>query len=380
MEHAALLDHFRTSLPAMLDELRALVEHESPSGDVVALNALGKKLRRRLTDLGAVASLATNEDGGGDHVVAIIPSESAERPVLILGHFDTVWPVGTLGRMPIREQDGRLYGPGVFDMKANLVMVVSVLQSLAELKLKPSRPIHVLLTADEEVGSPHSRPLIEEMARAAAYVLVVEPPLMDGGLKTARKGVGRYNLEVRGRAAHAGVAPETGASAVVELAHQILKIHALNDPAAGTTVNIGVVRGGTTANVVPAEAAAQVDVRVTSQAAADHVERELRQLRAVTPGTQVILEGRFNRPPMERTPGIVELFDRARTIARGLGIELTEGSTGGGSDGNLTAALGVPTLDGLGVRGGGAHADDEHILIDSLPQRAALLAALILGL
>jgi glutamate carboxypeptidase len=364
----------------MLEELRSLVAHESPSGDPVALNALARTLRQRLVGLGAVASLAANEEGGGEHVVGIFPFDGESPPALLLGHFDTVWPVGTLERMPVRQVEGRLHGPGTYDMKANLVMVFSVLEGLSTLGLAPSRPIHVLLTSDEEVGSPHSRSLIEEMARAAGYVLVVEPPLHDGGLKTARKGVGRYTLEIRGRAAHAGVAPETGASAVVELAHQVLNIQALNDPAAGTTINIGVIRGGTTPNVVPAEAVAQIDVRVATREAAEHVEQALRSLRPVTPGTRLAIEGRFNRPPMERSQGIIKLFDRAREVARGLGMELTEGSTGGGSDGNLTAALGVPTLDGLGVRGGGAHAEDEHVLIESLPERAALLAALILGL
>ena len=213
-----------------------------------------------------------------------------------------------------------------------------------------------------------------------AYVLVLEPPMADGRLKTARKGVGRFRLDVEGKAAHAGVAPQDGRSAILELAHQILRIQDLQDLEAGTTLNVGVIRGGTTTNVVPAKASADIDVRAATLAEADRIEQTLRSLVPATPGTRLAVSGGFNRPPMERTPVIGALFDQARAIARKIDLELTEGPTGGGSDGNFTAALGVPTLDGLGVRGGGAHADDEHILIDSLSERAALLAALLLEL
>jgi glutamate carboxypeptidase len=282
--------------------------------------------------------------------------------------------------MPVREEAGRLLGPGVYDMKASLVMLFGALEACGRLGLELPRPVIALATSDEEIGSHSSRPLIETMARDCAYVLVIEPPLADGSLKTARKGVGRFTIEVEGKAAHAGVAPGSGASAIVELAHQIVKIHALNDVKTGTTLNVGVVRGGTVPNVVAARAAAQIDVRATTLDSAARIDQALRSLEPATAGTRVKVEGRFGRPPMERTPAIAALFDQARQIGRGLGIELTEGSTGGGSDGNFTAAIGIPTLDGLGVRGGGAHADDEHIQIDSLPERAALLAALLLNL
>ena len=298
----------------------------------------------------------------------------------MLGHFDTVWPIGTLARMPVREEKGRLFGPGVFDMKASLVMMNQVLEAFQALGLKMPRPLIVLYTSDEEVGSPGSRPLIEALAGQCEYVLVLEPPLADGSLKTARKGVGRFTIEIEGKAAHAGVAPESGASAIVELAHQILRIQALNGASVGTTVNVGVIQGGTTANVVPARAVAEVDVRVSTQADAATIERELRVLKPVTPGTRIKVEGRFSRPPMERTAAIASLFARAREIGLELGQKLTEGSTGGGSDGNFTAALGVPTLDGLGALGDGAHAESEHIVIESMPPRAALLAALLLNL
>jgi glutamate carboxypeptidase len=363
----------------MLAEVRALVEHESPSGDKPALDALADLLDERLTALGCAVGRIRNEHGG-DILSAAFLSSGDGPCTMVLGHFDTVWPKGTLETMPVRVDGERMHGPGVYDMKANLAMILAVLDAFQTLGARPPRPLHVMLTSDEEVGSPCSRIWIERMASEAAYVLVPEPPLTDGGLKTARKGVGRFTIKVQGKAAHAGVAPEAGASAIVELAHQVLRIQALNDPSSGTTVNVGVVSGGTTANVVPAAAVAEVDVRVMTQAAAKVIEQAIRELQPATPGTRIVVAGGFNRPPMERTPDIAALFRRAREIAAGLDIILTEGATGGGSDGNFTAALGVPTLDGLGVRGGGAHADDEHILIESIPERAALLAALILGL
>ena len=238
----------------------------------------------------------------------------------------------------------------------------------------------MLFTSDEEIGSPTSRALIEDEARASAYVLVMEPPLPGGGLKTARKGVGHFTLEIEGRAAHAGVEPENGVSAIVELAHQVLAIERIADPAAGTTVNVGVVSGGTTSNVVPAEAIAVIDARATTLDEARRFEGAMLALRPALRGAKLRVRGGFSRPPMERTPQSVDLYDRARAIGRTLGLDLTEGSTGGASDGNFTAALGLPTLDGLGMPGAGAHAEDEHILIDALPERAALLAALLMGL
>jgi glutamate carboxypeptidase len=363
----------------MLDELRRLVGHESPSHNKTSLDGLAEILAVRLTALAGKADVVQN-DSGGNHVVARFTGPEARPPALVLGHFDTVWPIGTLAKMPVREEKGRLFGPGVFDMKASLVMMNQVLEAFQAVGLKMPRPLIVLYTSDEEIGSPGSRPLIEALAGQCAYVLVLEPPLADGSLKTARKGVGRFTIEIDGKAAHAGVAPESGASAIMELAHQILKIQALNDASVGTTVNVGVVQGGTTANVVPARAVSEIDVRVSTQVAAATIERELRGLKPVTPGTRIKVEGQFNRPPMERTAAIASLFARAREIGLELGQKLTEGSTGGGSDGNFTAVLGVPTLDGLGALGDGAHAESEHIVIESLPPRAALLAALLLNL
>jgi glutamate carboxypeptidase len=265
-------------------------------------------------------------------------------------------------------------------MKSNLVLAEFALKAIKDLRLTTPRTVMLLLTPDEEVGSVQSRASIELAARESAFVLVTEPPLEGGALKTARKGVGRFTVDVTGRAAHAGVEPEKGISAVVELAHQVLALQRLVDPAAGTTLNVGLIRGGTAPNVVPAEASAAVDVRVATLAEASRIEAAMTDLRPVLAGARVAVSGGFTRPPMERSPAIADLFGRAQVIGRSIGIDLTEGSTGGGSDGNFTAALGIPTLDGLGALGAGAHADHEHIQVDSLPQRAALLAGLLLGL
>jgi glutamate carboxypeptidase len=298
--------------------------------------------------------------------------------VLALCHYDTVWSTGTLARIPFSlDAAGVARGPGCFDMKGGIVLLYFALAALRARKLPPSRPLTVLFTSDEEVGSPTSRPLIEAAARTAAVALVLESPLPNGTLKTARKGTGDYLVHIGGRAAHAGVEPQKGISATGELAHQILAIHALNDYAAGTTLNVGVVHGGTRPNVVAADAEAHVDVRVETLAEAARIDAAMRALTPRLPGATLTIEGGLNRPPMERSPAMGELFERARTIAAAMSVELAEGSTGGGSDGNFTAALGVPTLDGLGPEGEGAHAAHEHVLTDSLPRRTALLAGLL---
>jgi glutamate carboxypeptidase len=361
----------------MVELLGELVRLESPSHDKPALDRLAKLLADRLLQLGASVAIVPNAQGG-EHVLGRFHHEGKLRPALVLGHFDTVWPRGTLDRMPFRiDEDGRGFGPGVFDMKASLAIFLSVIEQLGKSSQLLPRPVWVLFTSDEEIGSPTSRGLIEQLATESAYVLVLEPALANGGLKTSRKGVGRFRLEVEGKAAHAGVAPQDGRSAIVELAHQILKLRTLQDIAAGTTINVGVVEGGTTPNVVPARASAEIDVRVASQAEESRIVAAFRSLEPVIEGTRLNTTGSFNRPPMERTAAIAALFHQAREIGRGLGLELSEGSTGGGSDGNFTAAVGVPTLDGLGARGGGAHADNEHVIVASLPERAELLYGLL---
>ncbi len=376
MPDNTLLDILTPRQDAMLAALAALVERESPSRDKAALDILADDLARLFSALGLEVSRFANPDGG-DHLSVMLDGDSFESPALVLCHFDTVWPLGTIDRMPFRIEGGRAFGPGVYDMKASLVLCEFAIRALRELDLSLPRPVEFLFTSDEEIGSPTSRELIEMRARQSAYVLVLEPPLSGDRLKTARKGVGRFRLQVTGKAAHAGVEPQKGVNALVELAHQILRITDLADPDAGTTLTVGLARGGTTPNVVPAEATAEIDARVATRDEALRVQAALAALRPVLPGASIRVLGDFNRPPMERTERGVAFFERARLIGHGIGLRLGEGSTGGGSDGNFTAALGVPTLDGLGTPGAGAHATHEQIEIDALPGRAALLAALL---
>ena len=369
-----LLAYCERELPWLLETIEALVRLESPSGDPVAISGCQAELEFRLSGLGGVV---TRVSGGpaGDHVRAEFGSGAHQ--VTLLGHIDTVWPIGTLAERPFREHDGRLYGPGVLDMKAGLAIAALAIRALAHDAAPPPGRIVLLVTADEETGSATSRTIIEAEALASVAVLVLEPALAGGALKTSRKGCGQFVLRVAGRAAHAGVEPERGASAVSELVRQVARVEALRDEAAGTTVNVGVIRGGTRPNVVAAEAEAVIDVRAASMAEAARVAAAFGGLTPVDPRTRLAAGGGFDRPPMERTAGTARLFALAREAAAAFGRDLGEGGTGGGSDGNLTAALGVPTLDGLGAVGGGAHAADEHVSVADLPWRAALLSGLM---
>lgn len=355
--------------------VRDLVSTESPSDDRAALSACGDLVARRSMEAGGVVERLA---GGAtaDHVLARWPGSGP--PVLLLGHFDTVWPVGQLRRMPIKESDGRLFGPGVFDMKAGVAMGLLAMRALAEAVETSARPrVSFLITSDEEVGSAASRAAIERLALESAAVLVLEPSLPGGVVKTARKGVGEYEIVARGISAHAGVEPEKGASAIHELARQITAVESLNDASRGRTVNVGVIEGGTRPNVVAETARARVDVRISRLADAAVVHEAFNALRSSNPRVTLDVHGGINRPPMERSSGVVRLFELARAVARAMGEELAEGATGGGSDGNFAAALGVPTLDGLGAIGDGAHALHEHVLLNELPRRAALVAGLV---
>jgi glutamate carboxypeptidase len=344
-----------------IELLRELVELESPTGDTRAA-------RDRLADELRARGGAVTVDG--DHVSAAFAG--SKEPLLLSGHFDTVWPRGTLAQMPWRVEDGRAYGPGVYDMKAGIVVLLEAIR-LADTQ----HELRVVLGADEEIGSPGSRELLARAAEGAVAAFVVEPPTPPrGDLKTARKGLGRFKLTVTGRAAHAGE-PADGVSAIDELARLILRVHALNDSATGVSANVGVVAGGTRENVVAAEASAWIDVRVPTLAQRERLDEWLHTLQPEAPGTTLALEGRWTRPPLERTPGNVALFEQAREHGRALGLDLAETSASGGSDGNLIAALGVPVLDGLGAEGDGAHAVNEHVVLDSLAVRAQLLAALL---
>jgi glutamate carboxypeptidase len=317
--------------------------------------------------------------GFGRHLLLDFKTGAREKQgrILGLGHSDTVWPVGTLARMPFRKADGRLWGPGVLDMKAGLAFFLYAVRGLQELDIPVRRQLSLLVVSDEEVGSISSRALTEAEAKHSDCVLVVEPGTgLAGKLKTARKGIGNYRIRIEGKASHAGVDFEKGASAIVEAARQVEKCASLTDLSRGTTVNPGVIRGGTRSNVVAAEAEIEVDVRVVRMSDAVRIDKRIRALRAVDKRCRMEISGGLNRPPMERTPAIAALFQKARAIGAELGLALEESSTGGGSDGNFTAALGIPTLDGLGAVGEGAHAANESILVEPIAGRIALLAGL----
>lgn len=358
-----------------------LVECESPTDDAAAVRRCQELFAARVADIAETRLVSCGADRGPALRVDFRlpgPRRKLSPGILALGHMDTVWPVGTLATMPFRRADGRLWGPGVLDMKAGLAFFAFAMRALIELDLPVRRAVRLWIAPDEETGSHGSRPHTEKLALASKAVLVVEPGTgLEGKLKTARKGIGSYTLRVRGRASHSGVDFSAGASAIVELARQIERVAALTDLKRGTTLNPGIIRGGTRTNVVAAEAEAEIDLRVARLRDAASVERKLRALKPFDPRCSLTLTGGINRPPMERTAGVVQLFRTARTLAKQhLGLNVEESSTGGGSDGNFTAALGVHTLDGIGAVGEGAHAPHESILADRIADRTALLALL----
>lgn len=382
--HSALLDLCRQRQPEMLDLLRRMVEMESPSDNKEALDKLGRFLGAEFSRLGAQVEFIPQSDAG-DHLKAEFPgkeeaSAKSAKPILLLGHFDTVWPLGTLGKMPFKVENGRAFGPGIYDMKTGIVMMLFALRALREMGAQ-HRPVTVLLDSDEEVGSRTGRPAVEATAKNCEAVLVLEPSqTIHGYLKTARKGVGDFLLRVRGRASHAGVDFEKGHSAIVELSRQLLEVTKFTDLERGITVNPGIIYGGSRTNVVAAEAVAEIDVRIARLADGPELEKKFHSLKAFDPGCTIEVSGGINRPPMERTFGTAKLFQIAKEQGAALGMELAEASTGGGSDGNFTSALGIATLDGLGAVGEGAHASNESIVLEELPRRTALLAALLQSL
>ena len=358
----------------LLRAAEALVRAESPSTDKAAVDACGALLAGELRAIGGRVEML-EQAARGNHVRASFGGDG-EAPILILGHFDTVWPVGQFARMPFREDGGRLYGPGIFDMKAGIAAAMLAVRALSDVDGAPP-PLVMLWTTDEEIGSGTSRAAIEEEARRSRAVLVLEPSLPGGAAKTQRKGCGDFELTAHGVAAHAGIDPRTGVNAIHELAHQIVAIQALQDLERGISVNVNVVSGGARTNVIAERARASIDVRVPSAAEARTIEAALAALEPRVSGARLELSGGFSRPPLERSTHVLRLYEVARDVAAGLGHELGEGATGGGSDGNFTAALGVPTLDGLGPQGDGAHALHEHVLVADVTWRAAFLAALI---
>ena len=373
-----LLAYLTARQAEMTRALESLSRLESPSHDPEAQKPVFSLLAAELSRLGfAVRRLAGRTTGG--QLWAVPGNRPRGRPAqLLLGHCDTVWPIGTLARMPVHRRNGRLYGPGVYDMKAGLVQGIFALQALAALGLEPPLTPAVFINSDEELGSADCLQRLHCLARHVRRVFVLEPSLgAEGRLKTRRKGSLRFTVRVYGRAAHSGLDPEKGASAVEELARVVTALYGLAAPERGVTVNVGVVEGGLRANVVAPEARAEVDVRVVTTADAERLEAAVLAMEPRTPGTRLEISGGIDRPPLEATPGNRGLWNAALRCAAALGLEIEEGTAGGASDGSLTSRL-VPTLDGLGAVGDGAHAEHEHVVLDRMPERAALLALLLM--
>ncbi len=361
---------------ATVELIRKMAEIETPSDDPAALRRFADWFSSQIAPSFGMSVRAAP----GGHLLVRFSQKGADESgqLLVLGHYDTVWPVGTLAGMPVQERDGRLWGPGVLDMKGGIAMALMAIKAIQELRLPMRSAVLLQLNADEETGSRTSRELTERNAQASRAVLVVEPGTgLTGKCKTSRKGVGEYRVEVHGIASHAGVDFAAGASATLELSRQLLRIATFTDLEQGTTVNPGVVSGGTRSNVVASEAQARIDVRVEHARDGAIVDEKFRTLQPVDTRCSLTISGGLNRPPMERSPQIVELFERARALAGEIGMQLEQSSTGGGSDGNFTAALGIPTLDGMGAVGEGAHAAHESILVNRIADRTALLAMLL---
>jgi glutamate carboxypeptidase len=371
------LAYFEARQDAMVKTIREFVEIESPSDNKLAGDRMGALLAGRFQAIGGRARVYRSDDYA-DSVQVSFPGRGMAKPVLLLGHFDTVYPLGTLANMPCHIAEGRLHGPGVLDMKSGIALMLYAIEALQTWHSGLPRPVNVFLVSDEEVGSYSSRQHTERLAKESAAVFVLEPAAgLRGAVKTARKGVGDYVVTVKGVAAHAGLDPGKGHSAIIELARQITEVAKMNDPQQGITVNPGVIRGGTRTNVIAAEATAEIDVRIKRAKQAFSLDRKFRRLKSFDKHCTLHIEGGVNRLPMERNAGVVGLYKKAQVIANQIGWKLEEAAVGGGSDGNFTAGMGIPTLDGMGGCGEGAHAVHEHIVISELPRRALLLAGMI---
>jgi len=379
MKPSVLLDYFVSKKSEMIQSLETLVNFESPSSNKKLLDVLAAHLKSMFEPLASQIEVIEQKKYGNQIKVVFDPwNQLGDNSYnLILCHFDTVWSEGTIQTRPFKISEGKAWGPGVLDMKGGIILTEYAFRAIHDFKMKLHHPIILLLSGDEEIGSMTSRPIIEENVKSAKYVFVPESPLPNGVLKTARKGTARFVIEIEGRAAHSGIEPEKGISAITELAEQVLHINQLSNINEGTTINVGVVEGGTKVNVVAPKAMAEVDVRVWSQDEMDRIDAAFNSLKTFTPGIKIKVSGGFTRPPMERTEEIGNLFEKAKEFAESFGLDLQESPTGGASDGNFTAALGIPTLDGLGPVGEGAHAEHEHVVLDSIPARAALLTSLL---
>jgi glutamate carboxypeptidase len=368
------VNHFQNQLPAMISLIQALVEMESPSTDKAALDQLVDLLEQEGRNR-AAAVKRLPQQSAGDHLRLTWGEGSGG--VLLLTHIDTVHPLGSLKQMPFRHEGRKITGPGVLDMKSSVALALTVMEALNERGESLPHRVTLLCTSDEEVGSPSSKELIEATARSHQMILCLEPGLADGSVKTRRKGIGSFKLKATGIPSHAGANPGDGVNAIMEIGHQLLGLAQLDTEPRGISLNPGRIRGGSRINVVPEHCSVDIDVRIPSEAAGHWIEAEFDNLKPQLPGAKVDVSGGWNRPPMPRTSAIAEAFRLAQTVASEIGLELGEGQSGGGSDANFVAPLGLPLLDGLGPLGAGAHSNDEYVWVESLPQRAALLAGLV---
>jgi glutamate carboxypeptidase len=371
------LQYFEQRQNQLVQSIRELVEIESPSDDKPSVDRIALFLKSKFESIGGHAQFRKSSDYGNSLQIDFAASASDQKPVLLLGHYDTVYPLGTLAKMPCKIEGGRLYGPGVLDMKSGIALMLQAIEALQAWHGALPRPVTMFLVSDEEVGSRSSRPITEALAKKSAGVLVLEPAGPRGAVKTARKGVGEYKLHVQGIAAHAGLDPGKGHSAILELARQLAVIAKLNDLRSGISVNPGLIAGGTRSNVVAAAAQAIIDVRIKEAKQARSLDRILHALKPFDKHCKLEMTGGINRLPMERTAGVAKLYKSAQAIAKEVKWKLEEAAVGGGSDGNFTAGIGIPTLDGMGGVGQGAHAVHEHIVISELPRRALLLAGMV---
>jgi glutamate carboxypeptidase len=372
-----LLTYFQNQCQPMIDFLTRLVNYETPTSSKDHVDGLGAFLEAEFRNLGATVR-RFHQETVGDCLLAKWNENASGKPIMFLIHIDTVWPVGTLAERPVRiDDEGKLFGPGAIDMKGGITAALWSIKGLIERGDLPTRPIWMLMTGDEETGSTFSTPVIVDAARQCGLVLVMEPATQEEALKTWRKGIATYTVSVEGRASHAGNAPEKGINAVVELAQQTLALHSMNDLRHGTSVSVTMVNGGIAANVIPAQASAKVDVRALTMAALNETHDNIMGLEPLTPGAKVTVENHHLRGPMEHNAQMQADFAQCKAIGERLGLTVREDGSGGGSDGNTTASLGISTLDGLGPAGDGLHAVHEHVILNSLPRRAALLAAML---
>lgn len=368
------LQYFTSQQQNMVDLLIELVNFETFTPEKALVDKLGNFMEAQFKALGATSVRRFPQTEVGDILLAKWHENAPGTPILFLIHIDTVWPTGTLAERPVRIEDGKLFGPGAVDMKGGITLVLSTLKGLQETGQMPERPVWVLMTSDEEVGSIHSEAIIKETARQCGLVLVMEPGTKEGALKTWRKGIATYSVTIEGRPSHAGNAPEQGINSIIEFAQQALELNKLNDLKNGTSVSVTMVNGGSATNVIPAHTEAWVDTRMMTVKVLDELDATLRNLQPFVPGSKINIKQHHARPPMERMPAVVEQVKR---IGEQYGVTVREDGSGGGSDGNFTAAMGIPTLDGLGPQGDGLHALDEQVVISSLPTRATLLAGIL---